>query len=200
MKKEKRDYREWKRRLKTASEKPAVPCASWSGIIVFNTETTGPDPFGGHDEILQISIIDVEGNVLLNSYVKPRWHESWPEAEAVHGITPEMVADAPSPEDIIPIVKGIFEAAKILIAYNIRFDLAFLSMWGIRPVKGQQLVDVMREFAEAYRERNDSFGPFKWYKLETAARCCWYELKGHDSLESVRATLHVYEEICRADH
>ena len=91
MKKEKRDYREWKRRLKTASEKPAVPCAIWSGIIVFNTETTGPDPFGGHDEILQISIIDVEGNVLLNSYVKPRWHESWPEAEAVHGITPEMV-------------------------------------------------------------------------------------------------------------
>lgn len=86
----------------------------------------------GEDEIIQISIIDGLGNVLINELVHPYWKKSWSEAARVNGITPDRVANAPYPHELIPKVKGIFAAADLLIAYNNQFDLNFLEEWGIQ--------------------------------------------------------------------
>ena len=189
------EYTLWKRRLRRIAKRPAVPCDNPSGIIVFDTETTGLDPGKGRDEILQLSIIDGDGNILINTYIKPRWHDKWPKAAEINGITPEMVADAPDPEEIISTVKGIFESADMLIAYNGRFDLSFLDVWGIRPSEEQAVVDVMLEFAEVYGERNYYYGGYKWQKLTTAASYYGYKFAAHDSLEDVRATLFIYRKM-----
>ena len=106
-----------------------------------------------------------------------------------------MVADAPDPEEIISTVKGIFESADMLIAYNGRFDLSFLDVWGIHPSEEQAVVDVMLEFAEVYGEKNYYYGGYKWQKLTTAASYYGYKFAAHDSLEDVRATLFIYRKM-----
>lgn len=55
--------------------------------IVIDTETTGLD--ADTDELLQVSIIDSQGNTLFNSYIKPLFTENWDEAMAVNHITPK---------------------------------------------------------------------------------------------------------------
>ena len=63
--------------------------------IIIDTETTGFHPYDG-DELLQVSIIDTDGNVLFDEYFKPQHRTEWKEAEQVNGISPEMVADRPA--------------------------------------------------------------------------------------------------------
>lgn len=183
---------EGKIRLAQASKLPAIPYKlKGTKIIVFDTETTGVTE---DDEIIQLSIIDGNGKTLINEYVHPYWKKDWAAAARVNGITPEMVKDEPYPHDLIPKVKGIFEAADLLIAYNNQFDLSFLRRWGISD-SGKEQYDVMLEFAQEYGEWNEYFGDYKWQKLSTAAFYYGYKFKAHDSLEDVRATLYVYKKL-----
>lgn len=85
-----------KERLAQAAQLPAQPYSLYaSKTIIFDTETTGLNP--REDEIIQISIIDGLGNVLINELVHPYWKKSWSEAARVNGITPDRVANAPYP-------------------------------------------------------------------------------------------------------
>ena len=185
---EQRRIEEKQRRYCDVMSLPPIPHEPIE-LIVFDTETTGLSE--GINEIIQISIIDGNGNTLVNSLVKPYFEKEWPGAEAVNGISPDMVKDAPYPHELIPMVKGIFAAAGTIVAYNNDFDLGFLRSWGI-CVDGKKQVDVMREFAAVYGEWNDYFDDYKWQKLTTAAHYYGYDFAAHDSLEDARATLFVY--------
>lgn len=68
-------------------------------IIVFDTETTGLNPYG-NDEILQLAIIDGNGEELFNSYIKPDLRKTWAKAAEVNGITPRMVKDSPHFDEV----------------------------------------------------------------------------------------------------
>lgn len=111
--------------VRQAHKFPEISCQNQTGGISFDVETTGLS--NESDEILQLSIVDLDGNTLLNTYVKPYWTSHWEEAEAIHGITPDMVENASYPHELIPVVKGIFKSAKLLVGYNIAFDLGMLS-------------------------------------------------------------------------
>ena len=76
-----------------------------SKVIVIDTETTGLQ--AGVDEILQLSIIDGDGNTLYDKYFKPEYQTSWEEAEAVNGISPQDVADCPSFKSEIETINNI---------------------------------------------------------------------------------------------
>lgn len=181
-----------------ARKKKVIPCYNPSGIIVVDVETTGLDDC--YDEILQISIIDGDKNVLMNTYIKPTFATEWKRAEAVNHISPEMVKDAPSIYDVIPQLKGIFESAKILVLYNASFDLNFIYSWtGIRRSDEQIVDDVMIDYAEHYGEWNDYFGNYKWQKLITACNEFGYEWEedAHNSLGDVKATLFVRNELLK---
>ena len=179
-------------KLKQAAQLPAIPYRlKGTNMIIFDTETTGVTE---NDEIIQLSIIDGKGKTLVNEYVHPYWKQEWIAAARVNGITPETVKNALYPHDLIPKVKGIFEAADLLVAYNNTFDLAFLKRWGISTL-GKKQYDVMLAFAEEYGEWNEYFGNYKWQKLSKAAAYYGYKFKAHDSLEDVRATLYVYNKM-----
>ena len=161
-----------------------------TGIVVFDTETTGLS--SRSDEMVQFSACDGDGNILINTYLRPTKHTEWPGAEAVNGISPEMVKDAPTLEEVAEQIKEVLSSAKLLIGYNIGFDLGFVSsIW--QPSKDLKMVDVMLDFAREYGEWNDYFGDYKWQKLTTAARYYHYEFKAHDSMNDVFATLYVYQ-------
>lgn len=66
--------------------------------LILDVETT--EFTASSDEIVQLSMIDFEGNVLFDRYLKPTRHTHWPEAESIHGISPQMVADCPSLEEV----------------------------------------------------------------------------------------------------
>ncbi len=90
------------------------------GLIAFDTETTGLS--SKYDDILQITIVGQDGAVLLNTYVKPENCTHWEDSEAIHGISPKDVKNAPSAEKVAEVVKKIFDHADKIIGYNVSFD------------------------------------------------------------------------------
>ena len=164
--------------------------------IVLDTETTGLN--AAEDELLQVSIIDNEGAVLFDSYIKPTQHTEWAEAERIHHITPEMVADAPTIAEVMPEINDILNRYDKIVGYNLKFDKAFLENNGAEFLS-TEYADVMKMFAPIYGEWNDQRGSYKWQKLTIAADYYGYDWsehkEAHNSLGDCYATLHVYKEI-----
>ena len=164
--------------------------------IVLDTETIGLN--AAEDEILQVSIIDNEGAVLIDSYIKPTQHTEWAEAERIHHITPEMVADAPTIAEVMPEINDILNRYDKIVGYNLKFDKAFLENNGAEFLS-TEYADVMKMFAPIYGEWNDQRGSYKWQKLTIAADYYGYDWsehkEAHNSLGDCYATLHVYKEI-----
>lgn len=166
-----------------------------SGIIAFDTETTGLNP--ETDEILELSIIDGDGNILFHSYLHPYWTTDWTQAESVHNISPDRIFrhdDVPYPHQIVGTVSSIFRSAKKIITYNGCFDFSFIRGWGIDGYDVKNF-DVMRHFAPIYGEWNAMKNDFKWQKLTTCAEYYGYKFTAHDSLADARATLFCYQQM-----
>lgn len=94
-------------------------------FVAFDTETSGAYPLG--NEIIEIGLVRWENGQESESFdqlIRP----SKPIGEEVikiHGITNEMVADAPGMEKVIRTVAD-FIGDSILIAHHAPFDLGFL--------------------------------------------------------------------------
>lgn len=148
--------------------------------VYLDTETTGLHP--AHDEILEIAIIDQAGAVLVSSLVRPLKNSSWPEAERIHGITPEMVSGAPTLPELM---QGIRDAVRgeELVIYNADFDLGFLS--GLEPSSVQCC---MEDFAEQYGEWSEYHGNYRWQCLSMAADYIYYnDAPNHRALDDALA-------------
>lgn len=92
-------------------------------VLFFDLELTG---VYDHDEIISISICDGEGTIIMDTLVKPAHKKKWKNTEKIHGITPEMVADSPSLDDLIPEIKEIFAECDNLIAYGVSTDYSHI--------------------------------------------------------------------------
>lgn len=161
--------------------------------IILDTETTGLNP--EEDELLQVSIINEDGETLIDQYVRPTRCTEWPDAERVNHITPEMVRNCPTIHDmdVSMQISRILEGADKIIGYNTQFDIRFLIAAGY-DVPVVDTVDVMREFAEVYGDYREEISGYKWQKLTTAAAYYGYEwpIDAHNSLGDCLATLYIY--------
>ena len=92
-------------------------------ILFFDLELTG---FYVHDEILSITIVNGFGELVMDTLVRPVRKKKWKDSEKIHHISPEMVQDAPTLEELIPEIKRIFADAEHLIAYGVSTDFSHI--------------------------------------------------------------------------
>ncbi len=89
--------------------------------VYLDTETTGLEK---QDEIVEISVLDFDGTVLFQSYVRPV-NPLTPAATRIHGITNTMVANAPTWPALWPQIRGVLFSRQVA-AYNAPFDLRMM--------------------------------------------------------------------------
>lgn len=95
-------------------------------FVVFDVETTGLSPLNG-DRIIEIAAVKVKNQGVIDTFsslINPG-RDIPIEAQRVHGITPEMVSEAPSAETVLPQMID-FIGGGCLVGHNIKFDLDFL--------------------------------------------------------------------------
>lgn len=88
---------------------------------VLDTETTG---LYEHDEIVQIAVIAPDSTVLLDTLLRPTKAIS-PGATEVHGLTNELLADAPAFPEIAEQLKAIL-TGRLIVSFNAEFDRRML--------------------------------------------------------------------------
>lgn len=168
------------------------------GVFVIDTETTGLDAC--EDDVLELSIINGAGRTVYTGRFDS-WRDDWPEAERIHGIAPEDVRGLPKLEDESRAITGLLRRARVIVGYNVDFDVRFLVHAGVRFPKVPQC-DVMERFARVYGEWadwiDDGRGGWKWQTLAAAGSHYGLDVRGaHASLVDCRITLEVLKRIAR---
>ncbi len=138
--------------------------------LYLDTETTG---LGAHDEIVEISILDSDGEVLLDQLVRPT--KPIPhDAMAIHKITDEMVKDAPTWIEVWPEVEAIMQG-RVVAIYNADYDTRIMRQshrlydmdW---DPKMAEFYCIMLLYAQFYGEWNRARGSYRWQSLQNAGR------------------------------
>ena len=172
----------------------------YEDFVVIDIETTGtnfdyksPDM----DEILSVSIIDAEGNVLLDKLCGTERKKSWYEAQRVNGISPRDVKGLPTFNDILYDVLKILSAHKIVIGYNVSFEQGFIQSY----IKRRKPIDLVNyrinwgTYSDPMNMYMNYVGSNKWIKLEAAANSFGYTFNAHNSLEDAKATRFLYNKL-----
>lgn len=94
-----------------------------SETVYMDIETTGLSP--DTDEILEISIVNDEGDTLLDELVRPVHKTEWPQAQRVNKISPRDVKRARTFDQIKGDIKQAISGKRVVF-YNARFDTGFL--------------------------------------------------------------------------
>lgn len=109
---------EWARTILSDSEK----------YLILDSETTG---LGKKDIIIQLGIIDMEGNTVFDSLIQPTSRKTISEeATAIHGITMEDLKDAPTFKEIYPELRDLIKRKEFVI-YNAKFDTSMLTQTAV---------------------------------------------------------------------
>lgn len=99
-------------------------------ITVLDTETTGVDQAKG-DKIIEIALLtyDLESKVLIDTYVQRIDPDRPidPSAQAVHGISNEMLFGMPKWEEVVDTILMRLDRADLLVAHNFNFDGPFIA-------------------------------------------------------------------------
>ena len=164
-------------------------------VIVLDAETTGLD--AKTDEILQLSILSEDGEVLFNNYFRPTKHTSWPDSEKIHHISYDMVKDGAAISYYKDEIQQILDSADTIVGYNHSFDMSFLEAAGIYsdPKKNY---DLMLEFSQLKGDWDKTRNSYKWYKLKECADYFGYDWGtdvSHDALSDAKATLYCYKKM-----
>lgn len=168
----------------------SMPCISLmemnpNNVLVIDTETTGLDPEA--DELLQIAIVEYDGDGRFLSFFRPDRHTEWPEAMAVNHITPAAVALCHPAEAYRDTIQKALDSADALVGYNVGFDLAFLDRIGVE-IPAVPVCDVMRDLEEV------------WRRASLGAACAHFDIDPlclHDAWGDCISTILVSHEVAR---
>ena len=164
--------------------------------VAFDVETTGLFPARG-DRVIEIGAV-----VLKNGETVEQFHSlvnsgrTIPKSvQKVHGITNEMLAGEPSPEEVFRLFQQ-FIGRTCLVAQNAKFDMAFL-----RNEFGRQGLSLVNKCRCTFKTTKRLFPQLPDYRLETVCRHLFGDelngIKRHRALDDARLTAKVWLELQR---
>ncbi|KZN20423.1 MULTISPECIES: 3'-5' exonuclease [Pseudomonas] len=180
-------------RLQREAIETASSWLSPESVVVFDIEGTGLD---ADAEIIEITIMDMAGNVLVDTLVKPS--KPIPEDATNHnGITNEMVAEAPTWPEVHHLVLAALKG-RVALAYSFGYDYRMLRSMADRhgcPFPRETMASehvvmleggivlqcVMRAYALLWQEpttKANNTGGFRWKKLTDACHAQGVEVTG----------------------
>jgi DNA polymerase-3 subunit epsilon len=183
---------EW--RVSTANKtlpQVALEFIQYHNFVILDTETTGTDQHDGA-EIVQLTVlnpIDRSWPAQIHTYIKPS--KSIPTAAtAIHGITDDMVKDAPTFREVYPQLMRALQN-KIVIVYNADYDIYLIDRLIIQsrlPMIDFESFCLMKAYAN-YWKAPGRRGGYAWQKLGDACKQQGIDLtNAHDALNDCIGT------------
>lgn len=169
--------------------------------VILDTETTGLD---SRAEVLSVAVLSMDGQTLFNERVRPANVTSWPEAQAVHGISPADVNRLPR---LAHHEKRLGEIlyGKTVVVYNASYDRRLLVQSAVANRISQLAYeldklclweDVMEPYAQYWGAWSEWHQSFTWQSLVKACDQQGVEVAdAHDALGDCRMTLALIKKI-----
>lgn len=165
--------------------------------LIIDTETTG---LGPTDQIVQIGVIDLAGNVLLDALVKPTIPIP-PAATAVHHIGAEVVAHAAHWTTVYAVVSQLLSGAYV-VTYNADYDRRMIGQTcdahGLPHIQAKWDC-AMLAYARYWGDYNDYYGSYRWQKLTQACEQQGVPVVGaHGAVGDCQMTLALIRKLAEA--
>jgi DNA polymerase III subunit epsilon len=143
--------------------------------VFLDTETTGLDRSA---EIVEISIVDLDGSILFESYVRPS--ASIPAAATrIHHITNKMVEKAPTWPAVWPIVRMHLVTRRIAI-YNEEYDLRLMQQshgrYRLPWKENLKTACIMKLYAQFKGDWDPLRRSYRFHNLANAGKQCGLNL------------------------
>jgi DNA polymerase-3 subunit epsilon len=163
--------------------------------LFMHSKTTGA---AEQSEVVEIAILDSAGKPLIDALVKPKRHIR-PNATEEHGITDDMVDNAPRWTEVLPEIEEILARKKVCV-YDLGGELQALqnsyqnynNRW---ELDNDSFVNIMDLFSRFRNVRDPRSGVLVKYSLEDAARLMGIDIeiiayrRAHDDAWLIRAIL-----------
>lgn len=157
--------------------------------VLLDTETTG---LTENSVVISISIIGADGEILLNTHVKPSQRTRISaEAFSKHRIAYEDLKDKPTFAELLPTIERAAMGKRVLI-YNAEYDNRLLQQTASKSnVPDPDLITecVMIQYSKFVGVWNDYFGNYTFQRLPGSH---------HTALEDCRATWRVIEKMAES--
>lgn len=162
-------------------------------FLVLDTETTGLDP---RAQVVQVAVIDSDGQALLSQNVKPSV-PIHPDAAWVHGLTAEALRGAPAFPEVHAALAELLRD-RVVVAYNAEFDRRILAQtcqaYQLPVLTVRAWHCAMLHFAAFHGAWNLSRNAFAWQKLAVACDILDIPTEdAHSALGDCRLTLAVVQ-------
>jgi DNA polymerase III epsilon subunit-like protein len=163
--------------------------------LFMHSKTTGAAELS---EVVEIAILDSAGKPLIDALVKPKRHIR-PDASEVHGITDEMVDNAPKWAEILPEIEELLLRKKVCV-YDPDNELVALqnsyqnnhNRW---VLDSSNFISLMDLFSRYWNVRDPQSKALRAYTLEDAARLLGIDIeiiayrRAHEDAWLMRAIL-----------
>ena len=163
--------------------------------LFMHSKTTGA---AEQAEVVEIAILDSAGKPLMDALVQPKRHIR-PDATKEHGITDEMVDNAPKWTEVLPEVEEIL-ARKTVCVYDLDHEIQALqnsyqnnhNRWSLDTEKFYNIKDLFSRYRNL---RDPRSGYLICFSLEEAARALGIDIeiiayrRAHEDAWLMRAIL-----------